>query len=98
MIDEISTDQGGDEIITFKIKSESQGRSIYYEEFAIKQGTSLYNEIAEFKEGDNIYFTFKFKEEVSSTNEKECFDENSLTESGSLEEPEFRVSFSNIKK
>jgi hypothetical protein len=98
VIDEIRTDQGGDEIESFKIKSESQGRTIYYEEFGIKKGTSLYNEIAEFKEGDNIYFTFKFNEEVASTNEKECFDENSLTEFGSIEEPEFSVSFSNIKK
>lgn len=98
VIHEITTDQGGDYIESFIITSKSQGRRIFYEEYAIKKGTSLYNEIAEFKEGDNIYFTFKFNEEVFSTNEKECFDEHSLTESGSLEAPEFRVSFSNIKK
>lgn len=98
VIDVIMTDQGGSEIESFKIKSESQGRTIYYEERGIRKGSSLYNQIAELVEGDDVYFTFKFNEEVASTNEKECFDEKSLTEYGSLDEPEFGVSFSNITK
>ena len=57
----------------------------------------MYNKIAEFKEGDNVYFSFVFNEEAFSTNEKECFDESSLTELGSLDEPEFNVTYTNVK-
>lgn len=97
-INGISTDQGGDEITSFIIESKSQGCTIYYKEFGIKKGTQLYDQIAELKEGDRVFFSFKFNEEPFSTNEKECYDELSITELGSLEEPEFDVSFSNIRK
>lgn len=95
-IDAISTNQGGDEISYFSIKSPIS--TIYYKQFDIKRGSALYNQIAEFKEGDKVIFDFEFKDEAYSTNVKECFDELSLTESGSLSEPEFSVSFLNIKK
>ncbi len=98
VIDKITTDQGGNEIEYFKITSKSQGRTISYIASDIKKGSPLYNQIAEFKEGDNICFSFKFKEETSSANEKGCFEELSITELGSLDEPEFGVSVSNIKK
>ena len=97
VIDDILTDQGGDEITIFRIKSEAQGRTIYYEATSIKKDSTLYNKIAEFKEGDNVYFSFVFNEEAFSTNEKECFDESSLTELGSLDEPEFNVTYTNVK-
>jgi len=95
-IDAIQTDQGGDEISNFSISSTKH--EFYYKQVGIKRGTALYNQIAEFKEGEKVKFDFKFNEEVFSNNVKECFDELSITESGSLSEPEFSVSFLKIKK
>jgi len=95
-IDAISTNQGGDEIEYFAITSIKS--SISYKQFDIKRGSALYNQIAEFSVGDKVKFDFKFNDEPFSNNVKECFDELSLTESGSLSDPEFSVSFLNIKK
>jgi Cu/Ag efflux protein CusF len=95
-IDAISTNQGGDEISYFAVTSIKS--SISYKQFDIKRGSALYNQIAEFKEGDKIKFDFKFNDEAFSTNVKECFDELSITEDGSLSDPEFSVSFLTIKK
>ena len=94
VITSITTNQGGSEVDLY-IKSKSQGRTITYKESSIQQGTTLYNKIAEFNEGDNVYFTFKFVDDIYGL--PKCFKESSVTELGSLEEPEFEVSFSNIK-
>lgn len=95
-IDAIYTDQGGSEISNFSVSSKKH--DFYYKQSGIKRGTALYSQIAEFKEGEKVKFDFKFNEEVFSSNVKECFDELSITESGSLSEPEFSVSFLKIKK
>jgi hypothetical protein len=94
---DISTDQGGDEILKFSIESDEQGVSVSYQQMGIKRGSPLYKQIAEFTIGQKVYFTFSFEDEAFSTNVKECFDEASLTELGSLREPEFRVTFKSIR-
>lgn len=97
IVDDISTDQGGDEILKFSIVSNEQGVAVSYQEMGIKRGTSLYKQISEFAIGQKVHFSFSFEDEAFSTNVKECFDESSLTELGSLEEPEFRVNFKSIR-
>lgn len=94
-IDAIVTEKGGDETY-LKITSKSQGRKIYYIEESITKDSPMYKLIAEFEEGDKVIFSFRFQEEYDS--EKGCFVERSATEYGSLDEPEFEVNFSNIKK
>lgn len=93
----ISTDQGGDEVTVFSIVSDEQGIPVVYKELGIKRGSPLYTQISEFSIGQKVHFTFSFEDESFSTNVKECFDEMSITELGSLEEPEFRVSFKSIR-
>jgi hypothetical protein len=97
VVADISTDQGGDEILKFSIESDEQGVSVSYQQMGIKRGSPLYKQIAEFAIGQKVYFTFSFEDEAFSTNVKECFDEASLTELGSLREPEFRVTFKSIR-
>jgi len=97
LVETINTDQGGDEILKFSIVSNEQGIPVSYHELGIKRGTALYKQISEFSIGQKVHFTFNFKDEIFSTNVKECFDEASLTELGSLEEPEFTVNFKSIR-
>ena len=93
----LSTDQGGDEVTVFSIVSDEQGIPVVYKELGIKRGSPLYTQISELAIGQKVYFSFTFEDESFSTNVKECFDEMSITELGSLEEPEFRVSFKSIR-
>ena len=93
----ISTDQGGDEVTVFSIVSDEQGIPVVYKELGIKRGSPLYRQISEYAIGQKVHFTFSFEDESFSTNVKECFDEMSITELGSLEEPEFRVIFKSIR-
>lgn len=57
-----------------------------------KAGTSIYRQIAELQEGQRVTFSGKL-ERVGSSSKWEC----SLTELGSLTNPEFKVSFESIR-
>lgn len=92
----ISTDQGGDEVF-FEIISKDQNLEIEYSDI-LKRKDRLYEYISTLKEGDKVSFSFTFSKEGLSTNVDECFNETSLTELGSLEEPEFSVVFNEILK
>ncbi len=92
------TDQGGDKVSIFEITSASQGVTITYRQMDIKRGTPLFSILTQLSPGDKVIFDFSFEDEPLSHNVKECFDETSLTERGSLKEPEFRVAFRNIRK
>lgn len=94
----ISTDQGGDEVTIFSIVSNEHGVPVSYQQMGIKRGTALYKQISELSIDQKVYFNFSFEDEAYSSNVKECFDERSLTELGSLEEPEFRVNFTAVRK
>ena len=75
----------------------NQQIKIEYQNFGIKMGSVVYNQVAEFAKGDYVYFNFDFQfaKAINST-ENECFNETSLTELSSLEQPEFDVVFSRI--
>ena len=92
----LSTDQGGDKV-SITITSNYHNLEVQYEDFGIKMGSSVYNQVAELVKGDYVYinFTPKSAGAINST-ERECFDENSFTESGSLDAPEFSVNISRI--
>jgi hypothetical protein len=96
-VSKISTDQGGDEVTKFSIVSNEHGIPISYQEWGIKRGSPLYNQISVLAIGQKVHFTFSFENEDFSSNTKECFDEMSITELGSLEEPEFKVRFKIIR-
>ena len=91
----LSTDQGGDEV-DLSITSSENGITVKYEIYGIRMNSDLYNQISNFAEGDYVYFNFNPQGILAiNSTEKECFDENSFTEEGSLRAPEF---FANITR
>jgi len=101
-IEDLSTDQGGD-FLTLSISSRKFGTRIDYETWnnrfsdmddntMPKKGSKIYNQAAELLEGDYVYFSA----ELLSDSEK-GIKESSMTESGSLRAPEFKVRFTDIR-
>ena len=90
------TDQGGDEV-AITIISDEHGLDIEYDTAGIKMGSSVYNQVTELEKGDYVYFSFTPRSAGAITStERECFNETSWTEEGSLDAPEFSVEFSRI--
>ncbi len=103
IVKSIYTDQGG---ATVELKIESNlyfDRSLndvsYHTYNKIipnslpKKGSKVYNQISDLAVDDFVYFSGIFIKD-----EKKGIYERSLTENGSLEEPEFEVIFTNIEK
>lgn len=92
----ISTDQGGD-IVRIVIKTRFDNLVVEFLS-TIQRGQKLYTLISELSEGDKVDFSFSFNQELYSSNVMECFDETSLSEFGSLNNPEFSVTFNSVVK
>ncbi|MBF9234618.1 hypothetical protein [Microvirga alba] len=88
----IATNQGGD-WAEIELVSNYEGMNITYHATGLKSGTLVYNKVAELSSGDIVEFDAGFSE--SST---KGFSEGSWTERGSLEQPVFVVSLTDIKK
>ncbi len=95
----LETDQGGDYLYLSIVSSKDGFNKIYYKTWnnslsdighntVIKKGSTLYNQVANFKIGDFVKFSGEF---IKS--ERKGLKEASLTEEGSLQEPEFIVRF-----
>ena len=97
----IRTDQGGTKA-AIDIRSAANGIQVDYEtdneifttydDLIIKKGSELYNQIADLEEGQYVKFKFNFE----SGGDKGIF-ERSITEYGSITEPEFIVKFISIE-
>ncbi len=97
----IRTDQGGN-VASITIQSNTYGILVSYEtddeifttydDLIIKRGTKLYNQISELAEGEKVQFRFYFV----WSNERGIF-EKSITEYGSITEPEYMVKFITIE-
>jgi hypothetical protein len=96
-ISTIRTDQGGDEIEQFSIKASSIHQNVYYEQSDIQKGTALSYNISQFAEGDLVYFSFTFDQGSQTAKINECFNETSMTEFGSVADPEFDVTFTTLR-
>jgi hypothetical protein len=99
----ISTNQGGD-TVAIGIASSVYGTRILYrtwdnflsdigDETIPTKGSKIYNQVAELKVGDTVHFSAELLRDSTKG-----IREISLTESGSLREPEFIVRFTDISK
>jgi hypothetical protein len=92
-ITDISTDQGGGRA-SVSIVCETQGFRVYYKSgLRLERGSPLYKAVREMNEGDRVVFSGKF-----IPDEERGLREESLTERGSLSEPEFLLDFEEIRK
>lgn len=97
----ISTNQGGSKVAV-QIKSNSNGISVFYgtdsemfttyEDLIIKKGSNVYQQLLDIAEGDYVKFKFVFV-----TDADRGILEKSITEEGSVTEPEFIVKFISIE-
>ncbi len=92
IVSDISTTKGGG-MASVSIKSEFAGFRIFFKSgMRIEQGSKLYAMIEPLREGANVVFSGSFiKDDVKG------YREVSLTERGSLDEPEFEVDFTEIR-
>lgn len=95
----IETSQGGDDV---KIQLQSPLKSLYRSEttlgFGIPKNDPVYNQIAELKQGDLARFSGSLVRNPMTLKDPKPIFERSLTEEGSLEEPEYEVKISDIGK
>ncbi len=92
VITDISTTQGGG-LAAVSVKSEFLGFRIFFRSgMRIEKGSGLYAMIEPLREGAAVVFSGKFVPD-----DVKGYKEISLTERGSLDEPEFLVDFTEIK-
>lgn len=95
----IETSQGG---LDVTVKMESPLKSTYRSEttlgFGITKKDPVYNQIGELKEGDLVRFSGTLVRNPMTLKDPKPIFERSLTEEGSLEEPEYVVKISAISK
>lgn len=103
-ITDISTDQGAD-VVTVSIETEVDGFEIKFgtvnnrfsdmlSNSMITPDNPLFNVLAQMKEGDKVTFSADFLDDPEG---KTGVWEGSMTELGSMSEPEFQVKFSDIR-
>lgn len=103
-ISDISTDQGAD-VVTVSIEAEVDGFEIKFgtvnnrfsdmlSNSMITPNNPLFNVLAQMKEGDKVTFSADF---LGDPEGKTGVWEGSMTERGSMSEPEFQVKFSDIR-
>lgn len=103
-ITDISTDQGAD-VVSVSISSRSDGVDLafgtvsnrvsdYATNSLITQSNPLFNVLANMKIGDTVLFDAEF---LSHPESERGIWESSLTEKGSIEDPEFNVRFTKIQ-
>lgn len=100
---DLSTDQGG-EHAWIKVESKTNGTDVVYmtwnnalsdldDKTSIQKGTDLYRKLADLKEGDKVVFTARFLSDP-----RKGARESSMTELGSVSEPNFIMRFIDISK
>lgn len=102
IVSSLTTDQGGNYAFLV-VKSELNSRVKYMTvssalfddetETAIKKGTALYRTLSDIAVGDRVVFIARFL-----PHSQRLIREMSLTEQGSLSEPEFLVRFQDVRK
>ncbi len=88
---QLTTFQGGGIVLRVVIRSEKNGLPVDYVHAMVSKEDSLYDKLAGLKEKQDLYFSFAFEEELEFFNVLECLDELSLTEEGSLRNPELSI-------
>lgn len=58
----------------------------------ISPGTPLFQAVSQMKVGDTVIFSGSF-----ASNEKDCFEEQSLTQEGSMQDPSFLFQFTDVR-
>lgn len=96
VLQELTTTQGGGMVMRVVLRSERYGLPVDYVHSFIEQEDALYHKLSELKQGQRVYFNFAFNEEVEFFNISECLDELSLTEEGSLMNPEFSITLHDV--
>lgn len=96
VLQELTTIQGGGVVMRVVLRSERQGLPVDYVHSFIEQEDTLYQKLSELQQGQRVYFNFTFNEEVEFFNISECLDELSLTEEGSLMNPEFSITLHDV--
>lgn len=99
-VSSLTTDQGGNYAFLVvksgfnsRVKYMTVNNTAFGDETAIKKGTALYRTLSDIAEGDRVVFTGRFLRYP-----QRLIAEMSLTEYGSLSDPEFRVRFQDIRK
>lgn len=95
-VKQLSTNKGGS-TVDLSIESTRSGFTVEYktsmsffdDESMIRAGTAVYNQLADITIGDEVFFSFSFLPD-----KERGLREGSLTESGSMYNPEFIVRFS----
>jgi hypothetical protein len=102
-VENLDTNQGGSEITNFTIVSDVFGVELEYQflnalairdDVTISKGSEVYNQLAQLSIGDMVSFSFTFER----GNKVKCINEGSLTEYGSINNPEYNVIFKEVKK
>lgn len=102
-VESLDTNQGGSEITNFTIVSDVFGTEVEYQflngftirdDVTISRGSEIYNQLAQLSIGDMVSFSFTFER----GNNVKCISEGSLTEYGSVSNPEYNVIFKEVKK
>lgn len=101
---ELTTDRGGEHAYVIIESSAAQGFKVRYrtwnnalsdltDKTAIRVGTPLYAQLAELKPGDEVVFSGTFIPDKAT-----FLKDASLTEAGTIQEPEFLMRFTSIRK
>ena len=76
----------------FAIKTWNNALSDIFDETLIENGSELYNAIADLSKGDKVVFSGTF-----ASDERDFIREASVTERGSMTDPEFILKFSDVR-
>jgi len=98
-ISTIKTSQGGlDVTVTLKSPLKSVYRSETTFGIGIPKNDPVYNQIAELRDGDSVRFNGTLVRNPMTLKDPKPIFERSITEAGSLEEPEYEVKLTSISK